>query len=109
MFGTFRINLLFGLIGLCMSLLLSFSTRFPLQSCLKAGISFVIFYLFAYVVRVLLHISFKEKEQDEASAEVNPSNEEQQQVPERRTEKSESLSDEQVESVSTYVKELMKE
>ncbi|WP_042348888.1 hypothetical protein [Bacillus massiliigorillae] len=108
MIGSFKINLVFGLVGCLLFALFSFSLRFPLVTLLHAGITFIIFYLFAYLVRWLLGIALQENINNDIN-EMVESNPNKSIISEQKSNEEDLLNEEHIASVSNYVKELIRE
>lgn len=61
MIGSIKFNIVFGLVGLLLVSLLSFNLALLVDSIIKALIAFVLFYMFAYIVRWLLFLVFSDQ------------------------------------------------
>lgn len=109
MIGSFKINIVFGLVGLLLYALFSFSLRFPLLTLFHALTTFLVFYLFAYLIRWLLGIALTEKNIEEKNKTVEIDKKNNSISPEQNHSEKDTLNEEQITSVSNYVKDLMRE
>ncbi|MEH6942152.1 hypothetical protein [Bacillus sp. JJ722] len=109
MIGSYKTNIVFGLFGLLLYGLFSFSLRFPLQSLLNAFITFIVFYLFAYLIRWLLGIALTENNNKDKNETVEIGMKNNSISPEQNHNEKEIVNEEQITSVSNYVKDLMRE
>lgn len=113
MFGSWKINLLSGIIGFIFITLNTFSSRFILDSIVKSLAAFSVFYLFAFIVRGLLGIAFSDNVVSN-SDEIERSNlqvksEQQEMNNSEQTSENEQVNEEEIKAVSAYVKDLLKE
>jgi len=110
MIGSIKFNIVFGLVGLMLVSLLSFKLELLADSLIKALIAFVLFYLFAYIVRWLLFLVFEDhrfqlKETSEGQADLV--NDEGILITEGKDQ--ELLNKEQIDKTALLVKDLLKE
>lgn len=108
MIGTFWINIVFGLTGFLIFIINSFSLANMYLSLIKASMAFIIFYLFAYLIRWLLFMAFLDDGHGGVEEGVEKVSQEKQ-APSENEALIKSYKEEEIKGAATYIKDLLKE
>lgn len=108
MVGSYKINIIFGLIGFILFFTTSLSTRNIIENLLQSLFAFIIFYIFTYIFWWLFSLAIKDENVDNDSIIYKKFHQDEEEN-EIKQPSNDILQEEKIETVTTYVKELLKD
>lgn len=109
MFGSFWINIIFGIIGFLLVFTLSLSSNIFTTSLIRASITFCLFFLFGYLMRFALHIVTQPNTAKNSTLMTHDDHEEKQIENDESAETENEIPEDLIERTSEFVRELLHE